>query len=65
MTGVIGTLGEINLGTAAVTLERDTMTLVIKNVSVHIRGNRGEPCLNEQISTRLRATTQKAAEVRE
>jgi YgiT-type zinc finger domain-containing protein len=61
MTCVICKLGETHPGTATVTLERDDMTLVIKNVPALICGNCGEQYLDEETTTHLLTTAQEAA----
>jgi len=61
MICVICKLGETQPDVATVTLERDSMTLVIKNVPALICGNCGEQYLDEQTSARLPATAKEAA----
>ena len=61
MNCTICKLGETQPGVATVTLERDSMTLVIKNVPALICGNCGERYLDEQTSARLLAIAKEAA----
>jgi YgiT-type zinc finger domain-containing protein len=53
--------GETQPGTATVTLERDTLTLVVKGVPARVCDNCGEEYVDEETTTRLLQTAEEAA----
>ena len=53
MKCVICKHGETRDGDVSVTLERDGMTIVFKQVPAHICANCGEEYVNDQIASRL------------
>jgi len=55
MKCVICKLGETTLGTTTVTLERDGLTLVVKNVPAQVCSNCGEAYVNENDSAKILA----------
>lgn len=61
MTCVICKLGEIQAGTATITLERGEMTLVIKAVPARVCQNCGEVYLDEAISAQVLCEADAAA----
>ena len=61
MKCVICRQGETVAGEATVTLERDGMTLVIKNVPARICANCGEEYVDEQTASRLLEMAEAAA----
>ncbi len=61
MTCVICRQGETAPGTTTVTLERDGMTLVTRDVSAQVCENCGERYLDEATTTRLLAILEEAA----
>ncbi len=54
--------GEVQSGTATVTLEKDGLTLVVKNVPARVCQNCGEEYVDEQTVAQLLSTAEKAAE---
>lgn len=60
MKCVICKQGEIRSGKTTVTLERDSMTLVIKDVPASICVNCGEEYVDENITAQLLKTAEKA-----
>jgi YgiT-type zinc finger domain-containing protein len=52
---------EVQPGTATVTLERDTLTLVVKGVPALICPNCGEEYIDEEVTERLLQTAEEAA----
>lgn len=61
MKCVICKHGETQPGTTTVTLEREGMTLVFKNVPAQVCENCGEAYLDEATTARLLATAKDAA----
>jgi YgiT-type zinc finger domain-containing protein len=53
--------GEINSGTATVTLERDNLILVVKGVPARVCENCGEEYLDEAETSRLLESAEEAA----
>lgn len=53
--------GEVTLGTATVTLERDRTTLVIKGVPARVCTNCGEEYVDEETTRQLLETAETAA----
>jgi YgiT-type zinc finger domain-containing protein len=51
--------GETKLGLATVTLERDSLTLVVKGVPAQICDNCGEEYFDEQVTRQLLETAEK------
>jgi YgiT-type zinc finger domain-containing protein len=62
MKCVICKSGEIQPGTATVTLEREGMTLVIQGVPAMVCANCGEEYVDEDTSARLLKTAEEAAQ---
>jgi len=62
MKCVICKHGQTQPGTVTVTLERATLTLVIKNVPAQVCQNCGEEYLNEVITERLLKTAEEVAQ---
>ena len=62
MKCVICKHGETRLGTATVTLTRDLMTLVIKDVPSLICDNCGEEYVDTDVAARLRETAEDAVQ---
>lgn len=60
MTCVICKNGETRPGTATVTLERESATVVIKGVPAHVCKNCGEEYVDEGITARLLKTAEEA-----
>ncbi len=58
---VICRVGETTAGTATVTLERDSLTLVVKGVPALVCANCGEEYVDEATATGLLATAEEAA----
>jgi YgiT-type zinc finger domain-containing protein len=58
---VICKQGETQPGTVTVTLERDSLTLVVKGVPARICQNCGEEYLDEDAASRLLETAEEAA----
>lgn len=54
--------GEARPGTVSVMLERDALTLVVKNVPAQVCGNCGEEYLDEQTTANLLKTAEEEAE---
>ena len=61
MKCVICKLGETQTGKTTVTLERDAMTLVFKNVPAQVCTNCGESYVDETVSSYLLKTAEDAA----
>ncbi|HKP51392.1 MAG TPA: type II toxin-antitoxin system MqsA family antitoxin [Chloroflexia bacterium] len=61
MKCVICKQAEVQPGTATVTLERDTLTLVVKGVPARICPNCGEEYIDEEVTERLLQTAEEAA----
>ena len=61
MKCVICKQGKTIAGKVTVTLEREGMTLVIKNVPAQVCGNCGEEYVDEQTTNRLLKTAKTAA----
>ena len=61
MKCVICKQGETQPGTTTVTLERDSMTLVFKNVPARVCVNCGEAYVDEQISGQILRAAEEAA----
>ena len=61
MKCVICKQGETRPGRATVTLERDGMTLVVKNVPARVCANCGEEYVDEETTTRLLKAAEEAA----
>jgi len=53
--------GETRPGTATLTLERDELTLVVKNVPAEVCANCGEEYLNEEVVSQLLDTAEAEA----
>ena len=53
--------GETQQGTTTVTLERDGLTLVMKNVPAQVCLNCGEDYVNEDVAEQLLATAEELA----
>ena len=62
MTCIICKQGETKLGVTTVTLERNGLTLVIKNVPARVCSNCGEEYVDEEITTQLLATAEDVAQ---
>lgn len=62
MTCLICKNGETQAGTATVTLERDSATVVIKGVPARVCNNCGEEYIDEAITARLLAIAEEAAQ---
>ena len=62
MKCVICRHGETTPGTAAVTLTRDAMTLVLKGVPAQVCDNCGEEYVDEETTDRILALAEEAAE---
>ena len=60
--GVICKHGQTQPRTVTVTLERATLTLVIKNVPAQVCQNCGEEYVNEEITERLLKTAEEVAQ---
>ena len=61
MRCVICKQADVEPGTATVTLERGTMTLVIKHVSAHVCPNCGEEYVDEEAAQRVMDTAEQSA----
>ena len=61
MKCVICKLGETELGTATVTLERDGLTLVVKKVPARVCENCGEEYLDDSVTEQLFKTVEEVA----
>ncbi len=61
MKCVICRVGETTAGTATVTLERDTLTLVVKGVPALVCANCGEEYVDETTATSLLTAAEEAA----
>lgn len=61
MKCVICRHGKTQLGTATLTLTRDSMTLVVKDVPAQVCDNCGEEYLDADVSARLRETLEEEA----
>lgn len=61
MKCVICKQGETRQGKATVTLERDSLTLVIKNVPAQVCSNCGEEYIDETITTKILREAKEAA----
>jgi len=61
MKCVICRQGETQLGMTTVTLERNGLTLVVKNVPAHVCSNCGEEYVDEGTTAQLLATAEDAA----
>ncbi|MBI3304009.1 MAG: type II toxin-antitoxin system MqsA family antitoxin [Deltaproteobacteria bacterium] len=61
MKCVICKQGETWPGTATVTLERASLTLVVKNVPARVCQNCGEEYVDEEIATQLLRTAEEVA----
>lgn len=61
MKCVICKQGETQPGTVTVTLERDSLTLVVKGVPARVCQNCGEEYLDEDAASRLLETAEEAA----
>ena len=61
MTCVICKKGKTRLGTATVALERENTTLVIKEVPAQVCANCGEEYVDEETTSGLLKTAEKAA----
>ena len=55
--------GETRIGTATVTLTRDAMTLVVKEVPALVCDNCGEEYLDEDVTSQLLRSAEEAARV--
>lgn len=62
MKCVVCRQGEVQPGTATVTLEKDGLTLVVKKVPARVCRNCGEEYIDEDITRQLFLTAEKAAE---
>ena len=62
MTCVICKQSETEPGTTTVTLERGTLTLVVKGVPARVCPNCGEEYVDEDVATRLLAIVAQAAQ---
>ena len=62
MKCVICRHGETRPGTATVTLERDSTTLVVKSVPALVCENCGEEYIDEETTARILKTAEEAAE---
>jgi len=60
MRCVLCRYGETKPGTGTVTLERDTTTLVIKNVPASVCSNCGERYYDEDVTAQLLTTAEEA-----
>ncbi len=60
MKCVICKHGETKEGKVSVTLERDEMTLVFKEVPAHVCSNCGEEYVDEKIASRLLKTAEES-----
>ena len=60
MKCVICKQADVEPGTATVTLERDSMTLVVNHVSARVCPNCGEEYINEEAATRLLVTVEQS-----
>ena len=60
MSCVICRHGDLEKGTATVTLTRDSLTLVIKDVPALICDNCGEECVSDEVSSHLLETAEEA-----
>ena len=60
MKCVICRLGDMNKGLATVTLTRDALTLVVKDVPALVCDNCGEEYVDEQVTSRLLETAEEA-----
>ncbi|MEW6200426.1 MAG: type II toxin-antitoxin system MqsA family antitoxin [bacterium] len=61
MKCVICKIGETVPGTATVTLERDSATIVVKSVPARVCNNCGEEYVDEEVMRSLERTVQEAA----
>jgi len=61
MQCVICKQGETRPGLTTVTLERNGLTLVVKNVPARVCANCGEEYVDEEVATQLLSTAEKAA----
>ena len=61
MKCVICRQGETQPGLTTVTLERNGLTLVVKNVPARVCANCGEDYVDERVATQLLATAEEAA----
>ena len=61
MNCVICKQGKTQSGTTTVTLERDGITVVFKNVPAQVCANCGEPYVDEEISEKLLKAAEEAA----
>ncbi len=61
MTCVVCKKGKTRLGTATVPLERETTTLVIKEVPAQVCANCGEEYVDEETTSALFQTAEEAA----
>lgn len=62
MRCVICKHGEIQPGMTTVTLERDTLTLVVKGVPARVCSECGEEYVDDQVATHLLALVEQAAQ---
>jgi YgiT-type zinc finger domain-containing protein len=61
MKCVICKQGETQPGLTTVTLERNGLTLVVKNVPARVCANCGEEYVDEEVATQLLSTAEEAA----